>query len=60
MKDLLKSTAIFVRLTEAQRRNVERAAKLVSRERGEIVTMTELLREQGLAGVERILAERAA
>lgn len=62
MKALLKNTSILVRLTEAQRKSVERAARFVSRERGERVTATEVLREQGMAGVERILtaSEQAA
>jgi uncharacterized protein (DUF1778 family) len=48
-----------VRLTDDQRRMLERAAKIVSRDRGEVVGLGTVLREEGLKGAERILAEHA-
>jgi uncharacterized protein (DUF1778 family) len=57
MKDLLKTASpLHVRLTEDQRRLLRRAARIVSRQRGEVVAMSTLLREEAVRGAERIIA----
>lgn len=59
MRGLIKKRTLPVRLTDDQRRMLERAAKIVSRDRGEVVGLGTVLREEGLKGAERILAEHA-
>lgn len=59
VKGLIKKRQLLVRLTDDQRRTLERAAKIVSRDRGEVVGLGTILREEGMKGVERILAAHA-
>jgi hypothetical protein len=57
MKSLSKRARMTVRFTDAMAREIAQAARVVSRERGEIVDESALLRELGMAGVRKILAE---
>ena len=59
MKALLKTATLNVRLSAHQRREIERAADAVTRERGEVVEPSTLFRECGMAGVREILAKKS-
>jgi hypothetical protein len=59
MKSLSKRERMTVRFTSAMARDITEAARIVSRERGEIVEESALLREIGMAGVRVILARHA-
>ena len=59
-KRLHKTDRINVRLTPDQLRALERAARLESDRRGELVDESTLVREITMAAVDRILAERAS
>ena len=60
MKALHKKARIAFRLTTAQRRDIDRAAKIESQRRGEFVEPGALARELTLQGVERILSKPQA
>jgi hypothetical protein len=50
---------LSVRLTPEQRARLKKAAELETQRRGETIDLSELLRQLGMAGVDRILAEAA-
>lgn len=58
MQRLHKKAQVSVRWTPDQLREIERAARIESKRRGEIVERAALIRELTLAGVERILANQ--
>jgi hypothetical protein len=57
MQRLHKKAQTNVRWTPDQLREIEKAVRIESRRRGEIVERAALIRELTLAGVERILSE---
>lgn len=57
MQRLHKKAQISVRWTPDQLREIEKAARIESRRRGEIVERASLVRELTLQGVERILSD---
>lgn len=57
MRSLVKKEILGVRLGKAERAELERAAKLASQKRGEIVWPSTLLREIGMQRVRELLAE---
>lgn len=56
MKSLVKKKRVLVRLTNQEAADLERAARLESKRRGEIVGDSTLLRELGMVAVDHILA----
>ena len=60
MRKLDKTAPLSVRFSRPQRSQIQRAARKVSRERGERVDESSLVRELTLAGIERLLAVAAA
>lgn len=56
MKSLSKRERMTVRFTSAMAREIAEAARLVSRQRGEIVDESALFREVGMVGIREILA----
>lgn len=56
MKSLVKKKRLLVRLTSQEASEVERAARLESRRRGEIVGESTLLRELAMPRVREIIA----
>jgi len=50
----------MVRISPEQRARLKRAAAIETRRRGEDVDLSQLLREVGMAAVDRIIAEDAA
>ncbi len=59
MRSLVKKSRITVRLTAEQARKLAEAAHQEARRRGELVDESTLLRELGMAGVERLLQKVA-
>jgi hypothetical protein len=49
----------MVRISPEQRARLKRAAAIETRRRGETVDLSQLLREVGMAAVDRIIAEDA-
>jgi hypothetical protein len=58
MTRLGKTKTLNLRLSPEQRRRIERAAKLVSVEKGETVEPSTLFREFGMERVDSFLAQR--
>lgn len=48
---------LMVRISAEQRARLKRAASIETRRRGETVDLSQLLREVGMAAVDRIIAE---
>jgi uncharacterized protein (DUF1778 family) len=59
-KRLHKTDKLTIRFTPDQSRSIDRAAKLESERRGELVEQSTLVREIALLGVEQILAKHEA
>jgi len=57
MKSLVKKTAVRVRLTAQEARDLREAAKLESRRRGRLVGNSTLFRELAMAAVGQLLRE---
>ena len=60
MKALVKTKLIMVRLRGREATQVERAARIMSKRRGEIVGLSTLVRELAMPGIQKILAEADA
>lgn len=60
MKSLVKKQRLLVRLTEQDAADLERAARLESRRRGELVGESTLLRELAMPRVREVLQGLAA
>jgi uncharacterized protein (DUF1778 family) len=60
MRNLHKKQQTNIRWTPAQLKEIERAARIESQRRGEVVERAALIRELALLGVEQILAKHEA
>jgi len=53
----MAGSPVMVRISPEQRARLKRAAAIETRRRGETVDLSQLLREIGMAAVDRIIAE---